>query len=292
MDCNDEDRSLRRITLRLLSEDEDQAQEEIDKIIQGVEAQVGRQSTMHTWSVPAILIIPAAFLATSIPVMLVSKWAANILFGFAILACLVPLFMSWHWHRFQYGNGRLRKPREPIYADASDETRATLEKLFAYLQRDSAPRAYYRNRHGVTCYLERRYSFGSLRVLLLSDFAAVRELCLTPSGGRISEAIRIEADPDEVIRALKIKPKRAGGPGRNVKYRYGEAIIALIGDPRLDTLDLTDRATAIRTVKNWLSEWFDANVDESGDMPRRDQLTSYAEKICTHLEKIASAKAR
>ena len=88
------------------------------------------------------------------------------------------------------------------------------------------------------------------------------------------------------------RPKRRGGPGRNTKYRYDDAIIALIGDPRLAALDVKDRAAAISTVKNWLSEWFETNADETGDVPRRDQLTRYAEKICMHVEMIASAKDR
>src|SRR3546814_3492083 len=81
-------------------------------------------------------------------------------------------------------------------------------------------------------------SFGKLRVLLLSEFGAFRSLCLLPGGKRISEAIKIDADPEEIINALKITPKRAGGSGRNIKYAYAEAIFDLRTDPRLDTLNL------------------------------------------------------
>lgn len=288
MDGDDEDRSLRRIALRLLNEDEDQSREELDKIIQAVEEHIARRSAIHTWSIPVMLTFPAAFLIASLVTMLVSRSVANILFGVAIAACLVPMFMSWRWQRFQYGAGRLRTPREAVYVDASDETRAALEKLFAYLQRESAPRAYYRNRQGAQCYLERRYSFGGLRVLLLSDFSAVRELCLTPTGGRISEAIKIEADPEMVIAALAIKPKRSGGPGRNAKYRYDDALIPFICDSRLKSLDLTDQATAIATIKRRLSNWFEDHADESGDVPRGDQLAPYARKI---FERMKAAKA-
>src|SRR3546814_6354303 len=77
-------------------------------------------------------------------------------------------------------------------------------------------------------------SFGKLRVLLLSEFGAFRSLCLLPGGKRISEAIKIDADPEEIINALKITPKRAGGSGRNIKYAYAEAIFDLRTDPRLD----------------------------------------------------------
>jgi len=292
MDRNDDDRSLRRIALRILNENEDQARDELDSVIQAIEDQIGRQSSVYTWSVPVILIIPALCLILSIFVALASKAVADTLLNIAIAACLIPLVMALLWRRFQYGTGRLRKPREAIYANASNETRETLEKLFAYLQRESAPRAYYRNWRGTPIYLERRYFFGNLRVLLLSEFAAVRALCLAPGGNRISGAIKIEKDPDEAIKELGIKPKRAGGPGRNAKYAYGDALISLIGDVRFGALDLSNRTAAIRAIKKWLSEWFEDHADETGDVPRSDLLAPYAEKICAHLEKIAPTKGR
>lgn len=292
METNDDDRSLRRIVLRLLNVDEDLAREELDKIIQAIEEYIGHQSTIHAWSMPVMVIFPFVFLLASLAALFMSKSMASILSGLAALACLVPLFMTWRWHRFQYGTGRLRKPRDAIYVDASDETRAALEKLFAYLRRESAPRAYYRNRQGEKCYLERRYSFGALRVLLLSDFAAVRELCLTPAGGRISEVIKIDADPEEVIKALNIKPKRAGGPGRDPKHRYYDAIISLIGDVRLTALDLTDQVAAIAAIKRRLSDWCEEHADASGDVPRGDQLAPYARKIYDHLKTQMSSGRR
>src|SRR3546814_12807892 len=75
-------------------------------------------------------------------------------------------------------------------------------------------------------------SFGKLRVLLLSEFGAFRSLCLLPGGKRISEAIKIDADPEEIINALKITPKRAGGSGGNIKYAYAEAIFDLRSEER------------------------------------------------------------
>jgi len=222
---------------------------------------------------------------------LTSKAVAETLLNMAIAACLIPLIMAWLWRRFQYGTDRLRKPREPIYANATDETREALEKLFAYLQRESAPRAYYRNWSGTPIYLGRRYFFGNLRVLLLSEFAAVRALCVSLGGNRISGAIKIEKDPDEVIKELGIKPKRAGGPGRNAKYAYSDALISLIGDARLSALDMSNRAAAIRAIKKWLSEWFEEHADETGDVPRGDLLAPYAEKICVHSDRARSGTA-
>ena len=112
-----------------------------------------------------------------------------------------------------------------------------------------------------------------------------------PTAMSLPADLYLHRDDVETMLAMS-RPKRRGGPGRNTKYRYDDAIIALIGDPRLGALDVTDRAAAISTVKDWLHKWLEKNADESGDVPRRDQLTRYAEKICTHLEMIVSAKGR
>lgn len=112
-----------------------------------------------------------------------------------------------------------------------------------------------------------------------------------PTAMSLPADLYLHRDDVETMHATS-KPKRKGGPGRNAKYRYDDAIIALIGDPRLGTLDMTDRTAAISTIKDWMYKWLEKNADESGDVPRRDQLTRYAEKICTHLEIIASAEGR
>ncbi len=88
------------------------------------------------------------------------------------------------------------------------------------------------------------------------------------------------------------KPKRKGGPGRNSKYRYADAIIALIGDSRLAALNPNDRAASVRTIKEWLAAWFEDNADASGDVPRGDQLSPYAEKIFDHLKNSPMIGAR
>lgn len=223
---------------------------------------------------------------------LFSKTAANIFFGAALLASLIPLYAIWKWGRFQYGSGWLWTPREAIYLNASDETKETLEKFFAYIRRENGPKIYYRDRKGKEHKLDRHFSFGKLRVLLLSEFGAFRSLCLLPGGKRISEAIKIDADPDEIIAALKIKPKRVGGSGRNIKYAYIEAAFDLRGDPRLDTLDLNDEAAATRSITDWLLEWFQSAANVSADVPDRKLLIPYARKIFSHLKKRTSPEGR
>ena len=157
MDCNDDDRSLRRIALRILNEDERQAQDEVDEVIQGIDGYLGTQSRLYAWPIPITIVFPVFFLIMSRLASLYSKTWENILFGIALLACFLPFGILWYWRRDQYGSGRLWKPREAIYADASDETRETLERLFAYLRLDSSPKIYCLDRKGVKQSLDRGY---------------------------------------------------------------------------------------------------------------------------------------
>src|SRR3546814_344551 len=164
--------------------------------------------------------------------------------------------------------------------------------LVAYIRRENVPKAYYRDRKGKEHKLDRHFSFGKLRVLLLSEFGAFRSLCLLPGGKRISEAIKIDADPEEIINALKITPKRAGGSGRNIKYAYAGAIFDLRTDPRLDTLNLNDETAATRSITDWLLEWFQSAANVSADVPDRKQLIPYARRIFNHLKNRPSPEGR
>ena len=140
--------------------------------------------------------------------------------------------------------------------------------------------------------LNRRQFFGRLRYFLFSEHSKDRGMVMRfPTATSLPADLFLHREDVEKMLAMS-RPKRKGGPGRNAKYSYDDAIIALIGDPRLGALDTNDRAAAVHSVKDLLSEWFEANADESGDVPRRDQLTRYAEKICARLEIIASAKGR
>src|SRR3546814_3211805 len=81
MGQDDDARSLRRIVLRLLHEDEDEARRELDDIIRAVAEYIGRESSLYTWAVPVILTIPPSLMAASFLVTLFSKTAGNIVYG-------------------------------------------------------------------------------------------------------------------------------------------------------------------------------------------------------------------
>jgi hypothetical protein len=214
---------------------------------------------------------------------------ATDIFYYLTLASLAAT-MAPHLGRqaYQYG---LKVPDAPLKLPHAPDR--LFDEVLGYLQKVDGPKAYYISRfRKQRVPLKRRQFFGRLRYFLFSEHSKDRGMVMRyPTAMSLPADLYLHRDDVETMLALS-RPRRRGGPGRNAKYRYDDAIIALIGDPRLGALDVTDRAAAISTVKDWLYKWLEKNADESGDVPRRDQLTRYADKICTHLEMIASAKGR
>jgi hypothetical protein len=214
---------------------------------------------------------------------------ATNLFFYLTLAALAATIAPHLWRQaYQYG---LKIPDAPLKLPHAPDR--LFDEVLGYLQKVDGPKAYYLSRlRKKRVPLKRRQFFGRLRYFLFSEHSKDRGMVMRyPTAMSLPADLYLHRDDVETMLAMN-RPKRRGGPGRNTKYRYDDAIIALIGDPRLAALDMKDRAAAITTVKNWLSEWFETNADESGDVPRRDQLARYAENICTHVEMIASAKDR
>ncbi len=210
-------------------------------------------------------------------------------FFFLTLAALAATLAPHLWRQaYQYG---LKIPDAPLkLPHASDRL---FDEVLGHLQKVGGPQAYYLSRfRKKRIRLNRRQFFGRLRYFLFSEHSKDRGMVMRfPTATSLPADLFLHREDVEKMLAMS-RPKRKGGPGRNAKYSYDDAIIALIGDPRLSALETNDRAAAVHSVKDWLSEWFEANADESGDVPRRDQLTRYAEKICARLEIIASAKGR
>lgn len=214
---------------------------------------------------------------------------ATDLFFYLALGALAATIGPHLWRQaYQYG---LKIPDAPLKLPHAPDR--LFDEVLGYLQKVDGPKAYYLSRfRKKRVPLKRRQFFGRLRYFLFSEHSKDRGMVMRyPTAMSLPADLYLHRDDVETMLAMS-RPKRRGGPGRNTKYRYDDAIIALIGDPRLGVLDVKDRAAAISTVKNWLAEWFETNADESGDVPRRDQLTRYAEKICTHLEMNASAEDR
>jgi hypothetical protein len=236
------------------------------------------------------------------------SFVTSLLFGFLFLIFLLGLLISIHsqsvnvmllfvlvfmiaavaphvWRQvFQYG---LTTPDAPLALPHAADRH--FDEFLSHLQKASGPKAYYLSRFGKKRrHLNRRQFFGRLRYFLFSEHSRDRGMVMRfPTATSIPADLYVHRNDVEKMIAMS-KPKRKAGPGRNPKYGYADAIISLISDPRLDTLDLNDRAKSVRSIKDWLSEWFEAAADLSGDVPRGDQLAPYAAKIFDRLRSIAT----
>ncbi|WCT77747.1 hypothetical protein [Novosphingobium humi] len=282
-DNNEDRRSLARIAARMLAvaELEDQALEEIDRIASGIERAVRIEYLLLAVSFG----IFAAFTLTGLLVWIVAGLTGTDL-GWRPMIILVPMIVLaaapvLTWRVRQYGLGPVHAKRPALYPIGATASVDTLEKLFEHLGRRSGPRAYFRTRSGEKRYLSHRIFWGRLRGLLLSDNASDCAMVLPPLGFRLGGDIFIEAEPEEIIAALK--PKRRAGPGREPKYAYTDSLINLIDNPALDEIDLTDETKARRQVEAMLVTWFQDHADTSGDSPRADMVRPYAEKIAKRL---------
>lgn len=237
-------------------------------------------------------------------------FAASLIFGNLFIICLISLLIAGQsrWtglftafslaalvgtaapqlgrYVHQYG---WKRPDAPLgLPHAPDQY---FDEFLSFLQKESGPRAFYVSRFGRRpVFLTRQQFFGKLRYFLFSEHSAERAMVMRfRSGFSVPADIFLHRDKVDAILATR-KTRRQGGPGRNSKYRYTDAVIALIGDPQLNALDLRDRAESVRAVKDSLEAWFKDRADASGDMPRRDQLAPFAEKIVDHLAKNTAPK--
>jgi hypothetical protein len=282
-DDSEDRRRLARISARMLAvaELEDEALAEIDRITSAI----WRQVCVRYIGMGFIIGIAAFVVVLGLSLMLLAAFTgANL--GWRPVLVLIPMLLLavapfLYWRHFQYGLGRIVTKRPALYGEGSKATIETLEKLFEYLARRTAPRAYCALPGGTKRYLSRHIFMGRLRGLLLSERANDRNIVLSPYGLGQGGEIMIEAEPEDIIAALK--PKRRGGPGREPKYAYTDALINLIDNPALADIDLGDEVKAQRQVEALLVTWFQDRADTSGDAPRGDLVRPYAEKIVTRL---------
>ena len=215
-----------------------------------------------------------------------ASFIENMLFGIALGSLLASGCPFVVWQLFQYG---WRELEEPINLPHEANTR--IDEFLSILQNEASSTAYYYSPlTKKRSYLERRLFFGRLRYLLFSEHIRIRRLVTRyrfffPSP--VDIFIR-RADVEKMI--MGSKPKRKGGPGREPKYPYTDAVIGLIGNPKLGGLPLDDRSTATREVEGLLTEWFEANADASGDVPRPDLIRPYAKKVYERLLFLASVR--
>ena len=286
---NDDHRSLLRIAARLLyaKEHEEEGTEELVQLAEGIRRIIMWRRLICV----ALFCLFSAFLLLAFLV-----WIAIVANGFdpgnRPVAVILPLATGvigcvLYWRNLQYdlkfGLGPIQKARPAIYGSANRATTETVEKLFAYLGRRTAPRAYYVTRDGNRRYLSRYFFWGSLRGLLFSEEPSDRAIVSPPYGFWFSGAIKIEAEPEAIIAALKVRPK-AGGRPKEIDY---EAIaLLLIEHPTLKQIQPRERGSESRLMM------LIRDVCEAGDeldadvrVPEETKLRAFSKQILTAIEK-------
>jgi hypothetical protein len=277
--ASDHHRTLSRLAARLLytQEAEEQALAELDKIVAGIERQVRVKfmvsATLIGVSVLLTLVGLLVWGAAAIGGEDLGQGPANAILPFALIATAAAVY----WRNFQYGLGLVLKKKPALYGKGRQSTLDTLEKFFDYLGRRTAPKAYFYDRQGIKHAVSRRHFFGRLRGLLLSEETSDRSLVMPPKGFWFSAQIYVEAEPEEIIRALKVKPQAGGRPK---EYAYEAMLLTLIELPALSTIIPGEHGSETQ-VMNLIRARCDASDEHDTDIPVPEdtELRKFAKKI-------------
>jgi hypothetical protein len=288
MGTDDDKRLLRRIAARALCRNELDGLDELDRITNSIERSVRRPHFAN--SLAATILGLVFFLWTA--AWIATEWSGTdtgvlpalisaTLFAFAA----APLI---YWRSCQYGFGRITKPIAAHYAGASKRSIDNLDRLFAYLQAEDKVRAYYERADGTRRYIDRRYFFGRLRGLLLSEHADVRSIALPPSGFWFSRPIKIDCEPDFVLKAMRARPR---SDPRSTKFDYRAMLLAVLEHPTIRAFDLNKPHGATRMMKV-IRDICEPSLDHDNDIrvPENSELREFANAVIAAVEKNRSAK--
>lgn len=162
------------------------------------------------------------------------------------------------------GSGRYVFPSiRTLARPISDNTINAALRRMGYLALRTSPRAYYCDRDGKKCYVSRRYFCGALRGLLLSEDAAVRAMALPPGGLWFFREIRIEAEPEDIIAALKMKPRSGGRPRQ---YDHAAIILSVLEHPKMRSIE-PERHGSIAETMALIHSLCDPSDEHDNDIP-------------------------
>lgn len=276
---SDHHRALSRIAARLLykKDAEEQALIEIDKLAAGVERRVRLR-----FLTCAVLFGLCSFFA----LIVLSVWGVAAATGndlgqtpayVVIPLALIAAAAAVYWRNFQYGLGLARDKRPALYGKGRQSAIDTLETLFDYLGRRTGPKAYYYDRKGIRRPISRRHFFGRLRGLLLSEETSDRGLVMPPKGFWFNAQIYVEAEPEEVIRALKAKPQAGRRPK---EYDYEAMLLTVIEHPSLCAIDPESDHVETK-VMNLIRARCDPCDEHDNDIPvpESTELRKFAKRI-------------
>lgn len=272
---------LRIIAARFISADVAIGLAELDRITVAVSRIIRRRysllsSAFVTTVLSTVLAMGAAFalIVNGIP----SGDSVSI-FGLVCFGLLTGVLLFWRL--IQYGGVKAAAPQKAIYADPADPAARNLERLFALLQLESSPRAFYLTRGGERRYVDHRYFFGTLRAGHVAKDGAIRNALFGPVGLWFSRELFMDIDVEKLIELAKAKPNRAGAPKT---YDYTDAIMSLIEHPAVRAIEVGKRGNQ-KLIRDLLEDWYRSRRQT---VPGETQLALHAKLI---LDVIAKNRA-
>lgn len=276
---NDHHRALPKIAARLLykKDAEERALAEIDKFAAGIE----RRVRIRFITCATTIFLCALFLFSGLSVWVIAEANGRnlayqpmiVILPFAIIGAGAALY----WRHFQYGLGLVRQKRTAFYGKGRASTIETLEKLFDHLGQRAGTRAYYYDKAGIQRDVDRQHFFGRLRGLLLSEEKGDRALVMPPGGFWFTAQIYVDAEPEEIIKTLEVKPQAGGRPK---EYNYEAMLLTVLEHPRLKAIKPGEYGSETK-VMNLIRERCDASDDHDTDIsvPEATELRKFAKRI-------------
>jgi len=194
---------LRIIAARFISSDEQIGLAELERIT----ADASRLIRKRYWLWFASLVATATATAVTLLLAIALTWekepVADIVTLVGLICFGTMLAVGASWRAFQYGGVKAAAPQKPVYANPEDPAVRNLERLFAMLQLESSPRAFYLSRDGTRRHIDHRYFFGKLRAAYVA-----RDAPLCPKQEWGIEARELRAAYRRALLALPRRTRR------------------------------------------------------------------------------------
>lgn len=273
---------LRIVAARFISTNELDGLAELDRITADVYRLIQIKYLIWWIALSAALFASAITLLPGIGFAIIGVKGGEIVATIGLIPFSLLLAVVAYWRILQYGSMRATAPQKAIYANPDDPAARNLERLFALLQLETTPRAFYVTRNGVRRYINERYFFGSLRAAYVAKGSPVRDVLFAPIGFWFSREVFLEADVGALIAQAKAKPNR-GAPRT---YDYADAVMSLIEHPVIAAMDISRRGSKTQ-VTDLLEDWYRT---KRLPVPSRTQLSLYAKSVVDVIAKNRRAK--
>lgn len=274
---------LRLIAARFISSDEQAGIIHLDRIAAHASRTIHRRYWVLRLALGATALATMMTLLPGIFLTLSNAPGATTVVMIGLMCFALMMLTIIAWRVFQYGGLKATTPQSALYADRDDPAARNLERLFALLQTESSPRAFFRIANGGRRYVDHRYFFGKLRAAHVAPDSMIRSALFSPVGSWFDRELFLEADVERLIAEAKAEPSRAGAPR---KYDYTDAVISLIEHPQVRAIDTARKRGNQKLIIRLLEDWYRTRRLE---VPGETQLSGYAKQILETIAKNRSA---